>query len=88
MESKSLEYGHILLQIKGFLRRVIGYISFAVFSFIFGIFIKTDIIIATALNFLPPYLSMLSLFKQKPWVMEVRDLADSIVAVGSMKKNS
>ena len=87
-ESKSLGK-FIYYPNKGFFS-VIDYISFSVFSFIFGIFIKCDIIIATSPQFFTAISgSMLSLFKQKPWVMEVRDLwPDSIVAVGSMKKNS
>ena len=59
-------------------------------SFIFGLFIRTDVIIATSPQFFTAISGrLLSLFKRKPWIMEVRDLwPDSIVAVGSMKAKS
>lgn len=74
----------------GFIKRVIDYLSYALTSFLFGLFVKTDLIIATSPQFFTAISGkMLSLFKQRPWVMEVRDLwPDSIVAVGSMNKNS
>ena len=74
----------------GFVKRIIDYISFALTSFLFGLFIKTDLIIATSPQFFTAISGrMLSFFKRRPWVMEVRDLwPDSIVAVGSMNKSS
>jgi len=74
----------------GFVKRIIDYVSFAVTSFLFGLFLKTDLIIATSPQFFTAISGrMLSVFKRIPWVMEVRDLwPDSIAAVGSMNKNS
>jgi len=74
----------------GFVKRIIDYISYAVSSFLIGLFVKTDIIIATSPQFFTAISGrMLSLFKSIPWVMEVRDLwPDSIAAVGAMNKSS
>jgi glycosyltransferase involved in cell wall biosynthesis len=74
----------------GFVKRIIDYISYAVTSFLFGLFLKTDLIIATSPQFFTAISGrMLSIFKRTPWVMEVRDLwPDSIAAVGSMNKSS
>ena len=74
----------------GFILRVIDYVSFALTSFLFGLFVKTDLIIATSPQFFTAVSGrILSVFKRRPWVMEVRDLwPDSIAAVGSMNKNS
>lgn len=73
---------------EGFIRRTLDYFSFSVMSFLNGLFIKSDIIIATS----PQFFTALSgrwlhFFKRTPWIMEVRDLwPESIVAVGAMKK--
>ena len=74
----------------GFVKRIIDYLSYALTSFLFGLFIKTDLIIATSPQFFTAISGrMLSVFKRIPWVMEVRDLwPDSIAAVGSMNKSS
>ena len=74
----------------GFVKRIIDYISYAISSFLFGLFVKTDLIIATSPQFFTAISGrMLSVFKRIPWVMEVRDLwPDSIAAVGSMNKSS
>ena len=59
----------------GFVKRIIDYISFALTSFLFGLFVKTDLMIATSPQFFTAISGkMLSVFKQRPWVMEVRDL--------------
>lgn len=74
---------------KGFVKRVLDFISFSFTSFIVGLFIKTDIIIATS----PQFFTALSgkalcFLKRKPWVMEVRDLwPESIKSVGVMNDN-
>ena len=75
---------------KGFLKRIIDYISFGLSSFIVGLFIKTDIIVATSPQFFSAVSGrLLSFFKIKPWIMEVRDLwPESIAAVGAIKKSS
>ena len=74
----------------GFVKRIIDYISYALTSFLFGLFVKTDLIIATSPQFFTAVSGrILSFLKVKPWVMEVRDLwPDSIAAVGSMNKSS
>ena len=74
----------------GFIKRILDYISYGVSSFIFGLFIKTDLIIATSPQFFTAVsASALSLFKNKKWIMEVRDLwPNSIVAVGSISSKS
>ncbi len=70
---------------KGFFKRVIDYISFSISSFIAGLFVKTDIIIATSPQFFMALSGRtLSFFKRKPWIMEVRDLwPESIKTVGA-----
>lgn len=74
---------------KGFVKRIIDFISFSVTSFIAGLFQSCDVIVATS----PQFFTALSgrtlhFFKRKPWVMEVRDLwPDSIKAVGAMREN-
>ena len=75
---------------KGFVSQIIDYLSYSFTSIIVGVFVKTDIIIATSPQFFTAISGrILSFFKVKPWVMEVRDLwPDSIVAVGSMSKKS
>lgn len=74
---------------EGFVKRILDYISFSIASFIAGLFISTDKIIATSPQFFTAVSgAMLSFFKRKKWIMEVRDLwPESIIAVGAMKKN-
>lgn len=74
---------------EGFVKRILDYISFAFMAFIIGLFVKTDLIIATSPQFFTAVSgSMLSFFKRKKWVFEVRDLwPESIIAVGAMKRN-
>ena len=72
---------------EGFVKRILDYLSFMISSFLVGLFIKTDIIIATS----PQFFSAISgrwlgFWKRKKWIMEVRDLwPESIKAVGAMK---
>lgn len=74
----------------GFIKRILDYISYGISSFMFGLFIKTDLIIATSPQFFTAVsASALSFFKNKKWIMEVRDLwPNSIVAVGSISSKS
>lgn len=71
---------------KGFLKRTLDFISFSVSSFIAGLFVKADVIIATS----PQFFTALSgrslhFWKRTPWIMEVRDLwPESIKTVGAM----
>lgn len=75
---------------KGFVKRTLDYISYSVSSFIAGLFIKTDIIIATSPQFFTALSGRtLSFWKRKPWIMEVRDLwPESIKTVGAIKDNA
>lgn len=70
----------------GVLKRTLDFISYSVTSFIAGLFIKTDIIIATSPQFFTALSGRtLSFWKRKPWIMEVRDLwPESIKTVGAM----
>ena len=73
---------------EGFLKRILDYISFAVSAFLVGLWIRTDIIIATSPQFFTAVAGRwLSFFKLRPWIMEVRDLwPESIAAVGAMNE--
>ena len=73
---------------EGFLKRILDYISFAVMAFFVGLWIRTDIIVATSPQFFTAVAGRwLSFFKKKPWIMEVRDLwPESIAAVGAMNE--
>lgn len=72
---------------EGFLKRVFDYLSFMISSFFVGIFLKTDIIIATSPQFFTAISGRwLGFWKRKKWVMEVRDIwPESIKTVGVMK---
>lgn len=74
---------------KGFIKRIIDFLSFMVMSFWAGLFIKTDLIIATSPQFFTAVSGRwLSFWKRKRWVMEVRDIwPESIRAVGAMDRN-
>lgn len=74
---------------EGFIKRTIDYISYSVSSFIAGLFVKTDLIVATSPQFFTALSGRaLSFWKRKPWLMEVRDLwPESIKTVGAMKDN-
>ncbi len=71
---------------KGFVRRVLDYLSFMVTGFWAALWEETDIIVATSPQFFNAWAGCwASIFKGKPWVMEVRDLwPESIHAVGAM----
>jgi glycosyltransferase involved in cell wall biosynthesis len=72
----------------GFFKRILDYISFAISSFLIGLFYKTDVIIATSPQFFTTLSAfLLSKLKRKPWIFEVRDLwPESIKTVGVMKQ--
>lgn len=75
---------------KGFLKRTLDYISYSVTSFLAGLFVKTDLIVATSPQFFTALSGRtLSFWKRCPWIMEVRDLwPESIKTVGAMKDNA
>jgi len=74
---------------RGLFKRILDYLSFCITGFWASLFVKTDIIIATSpqlFTAVAGYLS--SVFKRKPWIMEVRDLwPESIKAVGAMQES-
>lgn len=74
---------------KGFFKRTIDFISYSISSFIAGLFVNTDVIIATSPQFFTALSGRtLSFFKRRPWIMEVRDLwPESIKTVGALKDN-
>ncbi|WP_025665424.1 glycosyltransferase family 4 protein [Aquimarina megaterium] len=74
---------------KGFLKRILDYMSFMMSSFLAGLFIKTDLIVATSPQFFTAISGRwLAFWKRKKWIMEVRDLwPESIKAVGAMNTN-
>ncbi len=74
---------------EGFIKRILDYISFAFMAFWAGLFKKTDVIVATSPQFFTAVTGgLLSFFKRKPWIFEVRDLwPESIRAVNAMKSS-
>ena len=74
---------------RGTIKRTLDFLSFAFSSFIAGLFVKTDIIIATSPQFFTTWSAyLLSKLKRKPWVFELRDLwPESIKAVGAIKSD-
>lgn len=78
----------IMFPNSGFLNRVIDQFSYAVMAFIVGLFIRTDVIVATSPQFFTAVSGRwLSFFTRKPWIMEIRDLwPETIAAVGAMNK--
>jgi len=74
---------------RGLVKRILDYVSFCITSFIASFFVKTDLIIATSPQLFTAVSGYLvSVFKQKPWIMEVRDLwPESIKAVAAIEKD-
>lgn len=74
---------------KGFIKRTLDFISFSITAFLAGLFVKTDLIIATSPQFFTALAGrVLSRWKRRPWIMEVRDLwPESIKTVGAMNDN-
>lgn len=75
---------------EGFSKRVFDYLSFAFSAFIAGLFVRSDIILATSPQFFTTLTGFgLSLVKRRPWIFELRDLwPESIVAVGAAKNRA
>ena len=74
---------------KGFFFFFLDFVSYSITSFIAGLFVETDLIIATSPQFFTALSGRaLAFWKHKPWIMEVRDLwPESIKTVGAMKDN-
>lgn len=72
---------------KGVFKRTLDFISFSVASFLAGLFVKTDVIVATSPQFFTALSGRtLAFWKRRPWIMEVRDLwSESVTAVGALK---
>jgi glycosyltransferase involved in cell wall biosynthesis len=70
----------------GFIKRTLDYFSFALTSFLAGLFQKSDVIVATSPQFFTTWSGWaLSKLKRKPWVFELRDLwPESIKTVGAL----
>ncbi len=75
---------------EGFFRRTLDYISFMVTSFVAGLFqSRPDVIVGTSPQFFTVCSAwMLSVFRRRPFVFELRDLwPASIKAVGAMQES-
>ncbi len=73
----------------GFIKRTLDFLSFSITSFLAGLFVQCDLIIATSPQFFTAVSGCaLGFFKRKPWIMEVRDLwPESIKAVEAINSN-
>ena len=74
---------------EGFARRMLDYISFMFSAIIASFFVhRPDIVIGTSPQFFTPCAAyIVSVFKRRPFIFELRDLwPDSIVAVGAMRE--
>jgi glycosyltransferase involved in cell wall biosynthesis len=75
---------------EGFARRTLDYLSFMVSGFLVSLFLaRPDVIVGTSPQFFTACAAyVLSLFKRRPFVFELRDLwPDSILAVGAMPES-
>jgi len=75
---------------EGFIRRTLDYMSFMVTGFLAGLFVRrVDVIVCTSPQFFTACAAyVLSVFKRRPFVFELRDLwPDSILAVGVMRES-
>lgn len=72
----------------GFAKRILDYLSYAFSSFLCGLFLSYDVIVATSPQFFTTWSGYaLSKIRRKPWVFELRDLwPESIKTVGAMKQ--
>lgn len=76
---------------QGFARRTLDYMSFMVTGFLASLFLpRPDVIVSTSPQFFTACAAyVLSLFKRRPFVFELRDLwPDSIIAVGAMRESA
>lgn len=75
---------------KGFILRILDFISFAFMATIVSFFKRFDIVITTSPQFFTNFCGFfLSLLRGKFWCMEVRDIwPESIAAVGSLSSDS
>jgi hypothetical protein len=76
---------------EGFARRTLDYMSFMVAGFLVSLFLpRPNVIVSTSPQFFTACAAyVLSLFKRRPFVFELRDLwPDSIIAVGAMREST
>ncbi len=76
---------------QGFARRTLDYMSFMVTGFLAGLFVRRpDVIVCTSPQFFTACAAyVLSIFRRRPFVFELRDLwPDSIVTVGAMRESA
>ena len=76
---------------EGFARRTLDYMSFMVMGFLAGLFLpRSNVIVSTSPQFFTACAAyVLSIFKRRPFVFELRDLwPDSIIAVGAMRESA
>jgi len=73
---------------KGVVKRILDYMSYAVSAFIVGLFVKTDIIVATSPQLFTTLGGCaLAKVRRKPWIFELRDLwPEGIKDHGAIKK--
>ncbi len=73
---------------KGVIKRILDYVSYAFSAFIAGLFVKTDLIVATSPQLFTTLGGCaLAKVKRKPWVFELRDLwPEGIKDHGAIKK--
>jgi len=74
---------------KGVVKRIFDYMSYAIGAFIAGLFIKTDLIVATSPQLFTTLGGCaLAKVKRKPWIFELRDLwPEGIKDHGAIKKD-
>ncbi len=79
-----------MTQNQGVFLRVLDFLSFSITSFWVGLFVKTDLIVATSPQFFTAISGyFLSVFKRRPWVMEIRDLWPVFIdALGIISKKA
>jgi len=72
---------------EGFLKRSLDYFSYALSSFFAGLFVKSDVIIATSPQLFTTFSAYaISKVKRRPWIFELRDLwPESIRTVGAIE---
>ncbi len=73
----------------GFIIRTLDFMSYSVSSFLAGLTIKCDLIVATSPQFFTAIAGRkLAFFKRKPWVFEVRDMwPEQVLASTNVKRN-
>jgi len=72
---------------KGAIKRILDYVSYAVGAFLAGLFVKTDLIIATSPQLFTALGGCaLAKVRRKPWIFELRDLwPEGIKDTGAIK---